>query len=60
MPNWKKLLTDALAAAMVIIMTVIVVGLFIVGLFYLHSFVLEVVSENCYTNMFGELICKVK
>lgn len=56
----KKFLTDMLAGLALVILTVLVVGLIILLTMYLNNFLVDVISNNCYTNMFGEVICKIK
>lgn len=60
MEKFKKILGDALALACTVILTLLVTGLLIFLLMEFHSMMLEVMNNNCYTNVFGELICKVK
>lgn len=60
MQRVKKILTDALAIACLVILSILFIGMVIVGMMYLHDFMLDILNENCYTNMFGEVICKVK
>lgn len=56
----KRVLTNILAGVGLVFMTFLIVAIIIIGMFYVHSFVLDIVANGCYTNMFGEEICKVK
>ena len=60
MQKLKRLLTDALAMACLVILTLLFVGLMVFLIMSFHAMLMDVMANNCYTNIFGEVICKIK
>lgn len=60
MRYFKELLKRAADGVLLLFVVLLLAGAIIIGTLWLHNEMFEVINNRCYTNVFGEVICKIK